>query len=98
MPITSQSMEMMGIILMRHNLKKKYSWKQRSLHFSAIRIAKYWRNILIETVLSPSGFGTYLSRNIGNDLGLDVESALDGKEGTTSPSKIIVNEPQRYKL
>jgi hypothetical protein len=98
---------------MRHNLKRKYSWKNRSFHFSMLNMAKRWNKKLIKECSFVGGlmWGQIQTNqmnaialqsvtNQGQEVHTPGESALNGNSGTTIPDTIIhrISEEESKKL
>ena len=74
---------------MKHNLKRKYKWKKRDLHFlmkDQLPKTSIWGDMSNKSFTNPNDSLDHLA-----------ESALEGNDGTTNPS-IIVNKPQRFTI
>ena len=97
---------------MKHNLKQKYGWKHRKLHFARLNMAKHWHKELVRIYAQDTEYLWGMERNFtsgqqwpdkilhepDSESGhLSGESALEGERGTTNPlTTIQVREPQRY--
>jgi len=73
---------------MKHNLKQKYKWKERSSHFTHLRLIKLWYEQVKEQLLAPSIWDkmntdkSFTNSDRWPDQG---EGALKGNSGTTNP-------------
>ena len=90
---------------MKHNLKRKYKWKDRTIHFSHMNMARRWRKKAIETALVGSGFWDDLIRqkDISFTNSVDShdqlgESALEGNRVRPTPKSFTVPEYEGIKI
>ncbi len=78
---------------MKHNLKKKYKWKRRGMHFIELNIFEASLDMLKKQVLRPCVLSGQWSKNIRHELeartSASGESAVDEKKGTTIPFNTI---------